>query len=237
MKNLIGKRFGEWLVLGRATNRGKVIFWLCRCICGVEKEIRGTCLTSGNTTNCGCLRSPDLTGQRFGKLIVLGKINKNKNNQSIYLCKCDCGKEKKIRRSHLLDGRIKSCGCYRNECFSNRRKIEYGLSAKRRVYYNYISHARIKKVSFNISFEQFLELTQKKCHYCDEKPSNIFKDRCPNGYFTYNGLDRIDNIKGYTLDNVVPCCHTCNMAKRSMPYNEFIEWINKAYNNLHKENL
>lgn len=41
----------------------------------------------------------------------------------------------------------------------------------------------------------------------------------------YNGIDRIDNQKGYSLDNVVACCRICNNAKSDMTVHEFHSWI------------
>ena len=43
-----------------------------------------------------------------------------------------------------------------------------------------------------------------------------------NGSYVYSGLDRVDNSIGYILENVVPCCVTCNSMKMAMSYNEFI---------------
>ena len=48
-----------------------------------------------------------------------------------------------------------------------------------------------------------------------------------NGGFIYNGIDRKNNGKGYTEDNIVSCCKQCNFAKRNMSYKEFKFWINK----------
>jgi hypothetical protein len=57
----------------------------------------------------------DLTGQRFGRLTVIKHIGSNKFNKSIFLCKCDCGNEKIIIGSKLLNGETQSCGCYRKK--------------------------------------------------------------------------------------------------------------------------
>lgn len=46
-----------------------------------------------------------------------------------------------------------------------------------------------------------------------------------NGFYVFNGLDRVDNKVGYTLDNVVPACKICNHAKVDMSYDEFMEWV------------
>ena len=48
----------------------------------------------------------DVTGQRFGKLVVLKELGYRR-----VLCRCDCGNVKEINKSHLLSGDIISCGC------------------------------------------------------------------------------------------------------------------------------
>lgn len=54
----------------------------------------------------------DLIGRRFNKLVVLDLSNEKKSGRhKYYLCQCDCGQKKVIRRSHLIDGVTKGCGC------------------------------------------------------------------------------------------------------------------------------
>lgn len=53
----------------------------------------------------------DLTGRRFGKLIVIERKGSNKNKKSLWLVHCDCGKEKIVIGSNLTNGSTKSCGC------------------------------------------------------------------------------------------------------------------------------
>ena len=58
----------------------------------------------------------DLTGQRFGRLVVLGEAEPYFKNWTTYrrwLCQCDCGTQKIIRQHCLKNGDTKSCGCYR----------------------------------------------------------------------------------------------------------------------------
>ena len=58
----------------------------------------------------------DITGHRFGKLLVIGHVdNTDKNKSYFWKCKCDCGNEKNIRLNHLKMGRVVSCGCYRKQ--------------------------------------------------------------------------------------------------------------------------
>jgi hypothetical protein len=63
------------------------------------------------------------------------------------------------------------------------------------------------KFEFSIPFEEYSILIQQKCFYCDDKIGCVAKE-------TGRGLDRIDNNKGYTIDNVLPCCGDCNFHKQ-----------------------
>lgn len=53
----------------------------------------------------------------------------------------------------------------------------------------------------------------------------MLKDKYMNGPYVYNGLDRVNNLLGYELTNVVPCCNICNRAKKDMTYEQFKLWI------------
>lgn len=81
----------------------------------------------------------DLTGQKFGRLTALKPLRTEKNAGVIWLCQCDCGTQKEVRASKLIQGTIKSCGCLSKE---NRRRKDisgqrYGrLVAKEFRYYN-----------------------------------------------------------------------------------------------------
>lgn len=72
-----------------------------------------------------------------------------------------------------------------------------------------------------------IELFAGACHYCGiDTPTNHRVDR--NGSsFKYNGIDRVDNNRGYTPDNVVTACSFCNLAKREMTRDEFITWARR----------
>lgn len=57
--------------------------------------------------------------------------------------------------------------------------------------------------------------------------TNFFKRYNDNGHFYFNGIDRVDNFKGYTLENSVPCCTICNRAKSNMLYDDFMSYIQR----------
>ena len=58
------------------------------------------------------------------------------------------------------------------------------------------------KKEWTITLEEFGKLRDKPCYYCGGKLPE-----------TSRGLDRVDNSKGYTLDNVLPCCGGCNTLR------------------------
>lgn len=88
-----------------------------------------------------------------------------------------------------------------------------------------------------MSKEFFEKITQENCHYCGKEPSQIKKNYYNNGDHTYNGIDRIDNSKGYTEDNVVSCCSICNYAKKTATQSSFLEWIKKVYHHSIKDDF
>ena len=57
VKDLAGQKFGRLLAVKQnGRDKSGRILWLCACECGAEKTVRGTHLSSGATTSCGCLR-------------------------------------------------------------------------------------------------------------------------------------------------------------------------------------
>lgn len=121
-EDLTGKVFGLLTVICSApdeiTKRGSHIAkWKCRCVCGREIVTRGSSLKSGHTKGCGQKHRSfnDLSGQRFGKLTVLRRVENNVCSDGttyvMYKCKCDCGNEIVTRATSLKNGHTRSCGC------------------------------------------------------------------------------------------------------------------------------
>lgn len=66
----------------------------------------------------------DLTGRRFGHLVVLERILPNVKGGSRWLCKCDCGTVKRVRRENLVRG-TESCGCISRVFFGKRARLPF----------------------------------------------------------------------------------------------------------------
>lgn len=113
--NLAGQRFGR-LVAIEAVEGERIhgsLAWRCRCDCGTEKVLSSDTLRSGKTQSCGCgaPQSVDLTGQRFGSLVVIAAEGQRIRGGLAWLCRCDCGIEKILAANALRTGHTQSCGC------------------------------------------------------------------------------------------------------------------------------
>lgn len=169
----------------------------------------------------------DRTGRRYGKLTVtkhLGsRISESGRSSSWWLALCDCGNETEISAANLTDSRgTKSCGCGRRRPKGKRTPDQV---ARDRLLYEYRRGAKIRSFSWELSDDSFFFLTTLPCFYCGSQPKKRIVRSFHGGLIVYNGLDRIDNTLGYTLENVVTCCTICNRAKRDMSYIDFNEWI------------
>lgn len=243
-KDLTGLKFGKLFVIERdkkpegLMNDGSV-FWLCKCDCGNTAIVRSYSLTSGRTKSCGCyvkeFKVLDLINKRFGKLVVKEKSDKRDKWGNVYwLCECDCGNEKVVRGRCLTCGETKSCGCAR---YDSRFKLGDGIASQNELFRCYKYNAKKRNIEFNLEKEYFLEITQRICFYCGDKPNNIMKNNCNTGEYIYNGVDRIDSSLGYIRNNVVPCCKKCNGMKMDISLEDWLKQINKIYNHSIKNKI
>ena len=85
---------------------------------------------------------------------------------------------------------------------ANRVRLAQMATKPHRRYKNAIRTAKFRQIGWNLSESDFNALISKRCFYCDGSlPSQG------------SGLDRVDNSKGYSFENVVPCCTSCNQIR------------------------
>jgi len=151
-------------------------------------------------------------------------------NKVLYKCLCDCGNTVIVRKNNIAR-KTKSCGCLRKETTIKRcqKPIKEVFSNKKFNDYRKFDSRR-GVVEFSLSREQVKLLIYGKCYYCDTLPRREVKYR--GRYIKYNGIDRVDNNKGYTPDNCVSCCTICNYMKRTMSYTDFVNHIKNIHVNL-----
>jgi hypothetical protein len=174
------------------------------------------------------IRGRDITGEQFGRLTAVSPTKQRYQRNIIWLCKCSCGNEKLVSRGFLIAGGAKSCGCLKRESIARAsvtRTLPYEEASFNALFSGYKQSAKNRKYSFELTREQFKEFTKQNCFYCGCEPYKEFE--CAgkgnfNGNYVYNGVDRADNSKGYTLENCVSCCEECNFMKRNLNKKEFI---------------
>jgi hypothetical protein len=96
----------------------------------------------------------------------------------------------------------------KRKCIHERRYCS--ICFPKRVFHAYEEGAKERGYSFELTLEQFTDITSRPCYYCgdQEKP---------------RGVDRWENSLGYTINNSVPCCKTCNFMKVKMSGLDFIK--------------
>lgn len=168
----------------------------------------------------------DLTGQRFGRLIVLERMHSNERVQSMWMCKCDCGTEKTVRGSDLKNGSTKSCGCLRNET-TKKRSTKHGHSARIKVSKIYVVWCNIIQRCTNANNTSYHNYGGRGITICNrwKKFENFLEDvgEPPTNKHT---LDRIDNNKRYCKSN----CRwaTRKQQQRNTRRNHMITFNNKT---------
>lgn len=120
--DITGQKFAKLTVIERAgSDKWGCALWKCQCECGNLTIVRGSKLRRGETKSCGHCNFQDLTGQQFGKLLVLEldktRMNSRKegNFHSYWKCICECGNTTTVRDSELKNGHTISCGCIRSK--------------------------------------------------------------------------------------------------------------------------
>lgn len=238
--DLTGRTFGYLCVLRRGPDtlyktlrKGRktpqiYVNWWCRCACGQEMLVRGSHLRRGQQS-CGCKAAElisqkkafDLTGKQFGKLTVIRRLPEARRRNQQWLCYCECGNHVIARSWNLLSYQ-RSCGCT--------SRLPEGEAAKRFLLRQYKSEAKKRGLEFLITDVEAHRIFTSDCFYCGAPPARVVVHPEYNGRFMASGIDRVDNNKGYIPGNCVPCCGTCNLAKREMTVDEFLGWARRLAN-------
>ena len=139
----------------------------------------------------------DLVGQKFGRLIVLKKKDKNKSGNYRWLCKCDCGKEKIIRGDNLKSGTTKSCGCLQKE-----KRMKHGHHARDKTSKTYHSWQSMIQRCTNPKVHNYHNYGGRGITVCKRwlEFKNFLTDMGESPGKGYQ-IDRINNNKGYKKSN------------------------------------
>lgn len=110
------------------------------------------------------------------------------------------------------------------------KALRYNLGNFNQLLNQYKKGARLRGYKFELTVDQFRELTKNNCYYCGSKPKTKYKhDKARPIAYIYNGIDRKNNDLGYNVENCVTCCKKCNYLKGTFSLREFKNQINKIY--------
>ena len=155
--DLVGKKIGKLTVIEKTDkkNSSGEYLWKCICDCGKIKYAEGSNLRRGKIKSCGCLlykTKVELSGQRFGKLLVLKESNQRINNHEVlWECLCDCGNKTLVKTNHLISGHTLSCGCLKIS------KGEFKLNTIfKSLSYSFITEFTPKNLKRKLRFDFYL---------------------------------------------------------------------------------
>lgn len=143
----------------------------------------------------------DLTGQRFGRLTVIG-LSARQSRKTYWICQCDCGNVSEHRSDGLLSGAIKSCGCYKREVSAD--NVSENHTHKKSGTRIYRIWQGMKTRCFDINDKRYERYGERGITVCEEWKNNFlsFYDwSMANGYDENLSIDRIDNDGNYCPEN------------------------------------
>lgn len=108
----------------------------------------------------------------------------------------------------------------------NLGKLKYLNSEERQLYRDYKAGAIQRDYTFELTEQEFKDLIYSECYYCGLRGTRRGGNK--NGLLV-NGIDRLDNLKGYETDNCVACCTVCNKMKSNLTEKEFMTKVKQIY--------
>jgi hypothetical protein len=136
------------------------------------------------------VKAIDLTGQRFGKLVVVRKLTEKVSKRYLWFCQCDCGGSVKGSSAKLRDGDLRSCGCLREKHGDHKTRL-------------YRIWADMKTRCSNKNNDHYYRYGGRGITVCVEwLKYSVFKCwALANGYADDLQIDRKDNDGGYCPEN------------------------------------
>lgn len=203
--DLVGKEFGNLTVVQKTSERNAsgCIMWECLCSCGNKKLYSTNVLNRGLAKSCGCMQTgfEDLTGKRFGRLVVLSSDGYCAKSHSFkWICLCDCGKTKTVLGGNLKTGKTVSCGCYSSEQKSL-RSWKHGIGNESRIFRIW---SGMKQRCYNPKSPSYKRYGARGITVCNEWFDSFLtfqKWSLENGYSDDLSIDRIDNNGNYCPEN------------------------------------
>lgn len=136
----------------------------------------------------------DLTGRRFGSLVVISRAHNSDSHHARWFCQCDCGNTAVVYSSNLIRGHTRSCGCQKEE-----RILKHGMcgSPEYQAYQGMIDRC------FNPNNSEYRNYGGRGITVCDKwrEGFEAFYSDMGDRPSSQHSLDRIDVNGNYEADN------------------------------------
>lgn len=193
-ENLIGRRCYRWLVIGYYGKKNGRMAWLCRCDCGVEREVLGEKLRNGRSKSCGCY------GSELVSAAIDGKKQRDKARHERSVKARAVLSEQKALRAEFLKSRdgLEVKRFTRKEWKLRQRGVPMGDLAE---IWDWEQHWRRRY--------------EVRCYWC----VNLFRpSNCVSDHMIPTSRGGI-----HCVTNLVISCHWCNSHKSSRMPDDYIE--------------
>lgn len=165
----------------------------------------------------------DISGKRFGMLTTICRAGKDKHNNVLWRCDCDCGGHSMVRTRDLKNGNSKSCGCAKTRSVVLRStKHGYSRHPLYKVWANMCSRCENPKSSF---YNRYGGRGVSVCSAWRSNPKVFIDWALCHGWEKGLQIDRVDNNGSYTPEN-------CRIA--SVQTNLHNKSIYKNNNSIHR---
>lgn len=189
-------------------------------------------------------------GDVYERLTIIEELKERKFGGRQFKCLCICGNTTNVY-SGALGKTTNSCGCKQRDFVKNLglvgNKKESGAVTLNAFERKYKIAAENRGYEWSLSQDEFRTLIKGNCHWCGEvaplrnryfdseglRTKEYFSKDSTNAdrhWVNMNGIDRVNNSKGYTIENSVSCCKECNRMKMNMDRTLFLEKCFKIAN-------
>lgn len=200
VKDFTGQKFGMLTAVRNSGRKiGNAFVWEWRCDCGSHHEALPSHVRSGSTISCGCYRDSKslAAGQRYGRLVSVEIVGRNRHQHRIWKWKCDCGNYHLSPDYPVKQGRVVSCGCYHREQ-SRARSVTHDQH-KTRTYRAWIALKARVGGKDDVSIEHYVNrgITVSPEWASDFPAFLADMGECPAGM----SIERINNDGNYEAGN------------------------------------
>ena len=234
----IGDKFGYWEVIDNTPiiKQGHT-YVTVKCQCGKEEIKCLSDLINGRSTGCKSCKARERSrkvkiGDKYKHWTIIDGPRKNSFGCIVWLCQCDCGKNKRWIQANELTNPNQCFECI--ECAAKRRGDKVTKNNGKIGELSLTRFTKLKRsaekrgICFDVSMEYLWNLFENQKHRCAITGDLI---TC----FKHASLDRINSNEGYTEGNVQWVTYRANISKHTMTMNELYEFCKKVLNHANQQ--